>query len=285
MNRIILGTMTWGSWGKQKSAAQMAKSIETAVAEGFTTFDHADIYGGYTTEKTFGEAFEKTQIPRTQVQWITKCGIQYPCDARDLPVKHYDYSPEHIHFSVDRSLNLLRSDYLDLLLLHRPSPLLDAEAVGKKLQELLKSGKIKAVGVSNFTPQQIQLLQKYMDIEWNQIECSLTHDAPLLDGSLDFHQHQNIGTMAWSPLGSYFREDSEQSQRLKALFKDLCRSYQCTEDQLLLAWLCKHPAQIYPVIGSTQVQRWNQAQEATQIELSLTDWFLMWEASMGHKVP
>lgn len=285
MKRIILGTMTWGSWGKQKSIQQMADSIETAVNKGFTTFDHADIYGGYTTEESFGAAFEKTGIPRSKVEWITKCGIQYPCEARELAVKHYDYSPEHIAFSVESSLNHLRTDYLDLLLLHRPSPLLDAQAVGETLQQLLKSGKVLKVGVSNFTPQQIRLLQTYIPVEWNQIQCSLTHLNPLFDDSLDFHQQAGIGTMAWSPLGTYFKQTDEQHMRLAPLVNDLSKRYGCTPDQLLIAWLCKHPAKIYPVIGSTQPDRWELAHAATSIELSLTDWFLLLEASQGHKVP
>jgi len=285
MKRIILGTMTWGSWGKQKTVSQMAQSIETAVLQDLTTFDHADIYGGYTTEATFGEALQQTGVSRKNIQLITKCGIQYPCEARELPVKHYDYRPEHLNFSIESSLNHLRTNYLDLLLLHRPSPLMEVEAIADTLQKHLAAGKIRAVGVSNFTPQQIRLLGSKIPLEWNQIECSLTHFNPLLDGQLEFHQEQSIGTMAWSPLGSYFKETNAQQQRLQPLIQQLCKSYACTEDQLLLAWLLKHPAQVFPVLGTTQASRWQLAQEALQIDLSLTDWFLMLEASQGHKVP
>lgn len=277
--------MTWGSWGKQKTVSQMAQSIETAVLQDLTTFDHADIYGGYTTEATFGEALQQTGVSRKNIQLITKCGIQYPCEARELTVKHYDYRPEHLNFSIESSLNHLRTDYLDLLLLHRPSPLMEVEAIADTLQKHLAAGIIRAVGVSNFTPQQIRLLGSKIPLEWNQIECSLTHFNPLLDGQLEFHQEQSIGTMAWSPLGSYFKETNAQQQRLQPLIQQLCKSYACTEDQLLLAWLLKHPAQVFPVLGTTQASRWQLAQEALQIDLSLTDWFLMLEASQGHKVP
>ena len=248
-SRIISGTMTWGQWGKQLSEEEMTGLIETTYELGINTFDHADIYGGYTTEAEFGAAFAQSAVAREQVAFITKCGIQYPSDTRPLKVKHYDYTPEHIRFSVSNSLQNLQTDYIDLLLLHRPSPLMDAAA-----------------------------------IKWNQIQCSLTHTEALTNGELDFLQASDIGVMAWSPLGSYFKDDNPTQQRLRPLLKELQKTYAATEDQLLLAWLMQHQATIYPVVGTTQPERLKQSLAAESLTLDIQDWFRLYEASRGHRV-
>ena len=284
-SRIISGTMTWGAWGVKMSTSQIKAQIEKYFALGITTFDHADIYGGYTTEAEFGEAFSKTKIPRDQLQFITKCGIQMPCESRPLLVKYYDYSAYHIQKSVENSLTSLNTDYIDLLLLHRPSPLLDVEILTKTIEKLQNQGKIKAFGVSNFTPSQIALLKKGIKLSWNQIECSLTHEIPMFDGTLDFLTAQNIGAMTWSPLGSYFKENNSQTARIKKCMNSLCDKYDCTEDQLLLAWLVAHPSKMYPVVGTTSIQRIENAIAALEIELELVDWFLLLKASQGNEVP
>ena len=277
--------MTWGAWGKQFSTAQMQALFEEALDIGITTFDHADIYGGYTTEVEFGKAFHASSIEREKVQFISKCGIQFPSELRPLPVKHYDYSPKHIQMSVENSLKNLHTDYLDLLLLHRPSPLMDARSISDVIQKLLQQGKIKHFGVSNFTPYQMQLLQKEIPLKWNQLECSLTHESPMLDGTLDYMKVAEIGAMAWSPLGSYFKEKTLKNNRLDMLLATLCEKYDCFEDQLLLAWLMHHPSKIYPVVGTTSGARLKKAMEAQKIELQITDWFLLLEASMGKPLP
>jgi len=284
-SRIISGTMTWGTWGIKMSTSQMREQIEKYFALGITTFDHADIYGGYTTEAEFGKALSQTNIPRNQLQFITKCGIQMPFESRPLPVKYYDYSEFHIQKSVENSLTSLNTDYIDILLLHRPSPLLDVEVLTKTIHKLQNQGKIKAFGVSNFTSSQIALLEKEIKLSWNQIECSLTHEIPMFDGTLDFLAAQNIGVMSWSPLGSYFKENNSQTARIKKCMNSLCEKYNCTEDQLLLAWLVKHPSKIYPVVGTTSVKRIENAIAALEIEIELIDWFLLLEASQGNEVP
>lgn len=277
--------MTWGAWGAQMSTSQMQAQIEKYFALGITTFDHADIYGGYTTEAEFGAGFAQSNVAREKVQFITKCGIQMPCQARPLPVKHYDYSAQHIQKSVENSLSALNTDYIDLLLLHRPSPLLDVEIVTETIQKLQRQGKIKAFGVSNFTPSQIALLEKEIKVSWNQIECSLTHEIPMFDGTLDFMATQSIGAMSWSPLGSYFKENNSQTARIKKCMNSLCEKYNCSEEQLLLSWLVSHPSKIYPVVGTTSIQRIENAIGALSIEIELTDWFLLLEASQGNEVP
>jgi predicted oxidoreductase len=284
-SRIISGTMTWGSWGSHFSTKKMRALIEGATSLGISTFDHADIYGGYTTEKEFGIAFKESGIPRENVQFITKCGIQMPCEERPLPVKHYDYSASHIRMSVENSLLKLQTDYIDLLLLHRPSPLIDGAIVAEEFQNLQKEGKVKQLGVSNFTSSQMQLLQKEVSLTWNQLECSLTCEIPMFDGTLDHMKYQNIGAMAWSPLGSYFKENSIQKQRIQNVIVPLCNKYNCSEDQLLLAWLICNPSKIYPVVGTTSVKRMKKSIEAIDIKIDIIDWFLLLEASMGKPLP
>jgi len=284
-SKIIAGTMTWGVWGKNYNSSQMSSLIEDAVSSGISTFDHADIYGGYTTEASFGVAFKQSKIERSAVQFISKCGIQYPSDERPLEVKHYDFSADHIIWSTEKSLKNLNTEYLDVLLLHRPSPLMDPQEIAKAFEKLKNQEKVKSFGVSNFTSAQISLLSTENLIEWNQIECSLTKSKAMFDGTTNHMMERQIGTMAWSPLGSYFKDKNDQNERLKPLVNKMCAKYSATEDQILLAWLLQHPAKIHPVVGTTQKTRLKDAMDALAIKLTLKDWFLLLEASWGHKVP
>ena len=284
LSRIISGTMTWGAWGKGFSTSQMQSLIEHATSLGITTFDHADIYGGYTTEAEFGQAFASASVDRESVQFVTKCGIQYPCDERPLTVKHYNTTAAHIRQSVEASLRHLQTEYLDVLLIHRPSPLMDPHEMGDIVATLKDEGKIHSFGVSNFTPSQLALLQTRVDLDWNQLECSLTHDAPMTDGTLDTMATTGVGAMAWSPLGSVFKESGEVQARIRKTLEPLCEKYSATEDQLLLAWVMKHPSGIHPVVGTTSGERLERAAKATQIEILLPDWFIMLEAAEGHRV-
>ena len=284
-SRIISGTMTWGAWGNLFSSSQMQSIIEEAVDMEIYTFDNADIYGDYTTEFEFGKAFSQSNVNREKVQFITKCGIQLPSQANPLRVKHYDYSGDHIRMSVENSLRNLHTDYIDLLLIHRPSPLMEVEVISKEFQKLQKEGKVKYFGVSNFNSYQMQLLQKEISVTWNQIQCSLTHETPMFDGTLDYMKVHEIGVMAWNPLGLYFKEDSPQKKRIKKILVPLCEKYDCSDDQLLLAWLLQHPSKIHPVIGTKSIARLKKSIMATKINLDLTDWFLMLEASIGKPLP
>ena len=284
-SRLIAGTMTWGSWGKQLSKKDMETLMHHCIENHITTFDHADIYGAYTTEADFGKAFADSSINREDIQLISKCGIQYLCDKRPNKVKHYDYSKDYIICSVEDSLKNLQTEYLDLLLLHRPSPLMVAEDIAEAVTILKKEGKIKDFGVSNFTPSQMEMIGLRTDIDVNQIEFSLTQHTAMHDGTLDYLKTCGIKPMAWSPLGSVFKEDSEQTRRIHKQLGELMDKYNATEDQLLLAWIMKHPAGIHPVVGTTNKTRLTQAVEASKIDLELEDWFLILVASQGHKVP
>ena len=277
--------MNWGVWGKNLSEILMAELIEKSISFGINAFDHADIYGGYTTEKSFGNALSLSKIDRESIFLISKCGIQYPSDKRPLKVKYYDYSKDHIRFSVENSLKNLKTDYLDVLLLHRPSPLMNPKEISEEVDKLKEEGKIKSFGVSNFTNSQTKFISKETKVLWNQIEFSLTNNYPMIDGTLDYLQENNIGVMAWSPLGSFFKEKNEKQKRITILFNELSEKYNCTHDQLLLAWILKHPANIYPVLGSTNQNRLKLAVNAIKINLEIDDWFLILKASDGKKVP
>ncbi len=284
-SKIIAGTMTWGSWGKNLTKEEMTDLIGYCVEYGITTFDHADIYGGYDNEEAFGNAFFQSSIPREQVQLITKCGIQYVCKARENKVKHYDYSKEYIIWSAERSLSKLKTDYLDLFLLHRPSPLMQPDEIAEAILYLLKEGKIREFGVSNFSPAQIALIESVLPVTANQVEFSLTAEKLMYDGTFDDCIIHNRTAMAWSPLGSYFREDNKRRKRIKKVLKRLKKKYEADSSQILLAWILNHPSRVHPVVGTTNKERLKASVEATEIDLELEDWFLLLVASQGHKVP
>ena len=276
--------MTWGKWGKQLSTAEMIALMNHCVENKITTFDHADIYGDYTNEEDFGKAFSKSSIKREDVQLITKCGIQFNVKERSNRVKHYDYNASYIISSVERSLKMLQTDYLDLLLLHRPSPLMDPSEIAEAIDKLKIEGKIKQFGVSNFSPSQIQLIEKEIQVEANQVEFSLSSNGVMNDGTLDDCVTFDRLAMSWSPLGSYFREDSKANLRIKTVLADLTKKYGATEDQLLLAWILKHPSTIHPVVGTATPQRLKLAMDAVEIDMELQDWFILLEANEGHEV-
>ena len=285
VSKIISGTMNWGVWGNNLNTLEMANLIETGLSLGINTFDHADIYGDYTTETAFGKAYAQTKIAREQLFFISKCGIQCPSEFNPKLLNYYSYSKSYIINQVERSLLNLKTDYLDLLLLHRPSPLMQGDEINSAIDQLKAEGKIKNYGVSNFTPSQIDLIQETTPILFNQIECSLTHYQPMFDDTLDHMINKNIQTMAWAPLGNYFKEKDEAQQRIENALKPLLKKYDADEDELILAWLMRHPAGIHPVIGTTKVERIKKSLRAVDIVLDEIDWFSLLVASQGHRMP
>lgn len=283
-SRIIAGTMTWGNWGKQLATDQMIALMNSCLELNITTFDHADIYGDYTTEEQFGTAFNKSAISREEIQLITKCGIQFDAKARSNRVKHYNYDKDYIVWSAERSLKLLKSEYLDVLLLHRPSPLMQPSEIAEAIMQLKKDGKIRQFGVSNFTPSQIALLETVLPVEGNQVEYSLTTNEVMNNGILNDCLSNKRMAMSWSPLGAYFREETEQTKRIREILNNLCEKYEASEDQLLLSWVLKHPSKIHPVVGTATPERLALAMKAVEIDLELEDWFLLLEASNGNEV-
>ena len=282
LSKIISGTMNWGSWGANYSPQEVSKLINCAYESGINTFDHADIYGGYTTEELFGEGFKISGLDRDKVVYISKCGIMYPCDKLPINVKHYDYSKKHILKSVENSLKNLNTDYIDCLLLHRPSPIMDIKEISDTINELIDKKMIRKFGVSNFTASQMKLIQMELKISFNQIEFSLTNFNPMFDGTLDFMQINDIKPMAYSPLGNYF---SSKNKALLDKVKNISLKYSCKEDEVLLSWILKHKSEIFPVIGTTKEERITRSLKAEKINMDLIDWFELLEASSGRRVP
>ena len=285
LSNIIAGTMNWGAWNKNMTATEMIATMKAFIANGITSFDHADIYGGYTTEAEFGSAFARSGIPRSEIQLITKCGIQHIAGKRPNKIKHYDYSKEYIIWSVENSLKNLQTDYVDVLLLHRPSPLMESAEIAEAISVLKKEGKITAFGVSNFTPLQTDLIQRHTKVDYNQISFSATVYEPMVDGSLDHMQLQDIRPMAWNPLGCVYREQTIRTRRLGELLSELGKKYNCFPETILIAWLLRHPAHVIPVVGTANFGRIQDLARATEIRLELEDWFAIWTESMGEKVP
>ena len=210
--------MSWGAWGRQFSTQEMITQINTSLEAGITTFDHADIYGEYTTEHEFGKAFAKSGIERESIQLISKCGIQHDGGTRDNHIKHYNYSKEYIIWSVEKSLKDLNTSYLDLLLLHRPSPLMHPNEIAAAVSILKESGKILDFGVSNFSPSQLRLIDNNTAVSVNQIEFSLTEHSAMHNGVLDQLLQKEIQPMSWSPLGSFFKEANQTNTRICLLY-------------------------------------------------------------------
>ena len=285
-SKIIVGVMRWGIWGANHSESGVQKLIETSLEEGLSTFDHADIYGGYTTEELFGNAFSGMKIGREKIQLITKCGICMPSEKKNFPLKYYNYSKEYILNQVDESLKNLKTDYIDLLLLHRPSPLMNPEEIAAAFGVLRSSGKVRDFGVSNFSVTQFDLLSKYFpQLVTNQVEISLTETKAFYDGTIDQMMTKKLHPTAWSVMGTYFNEDSEKTARIKSLLADLTVKYNADEAQLLLAFLLKHPAKILPIIGTSKAKSIKSLKKSLEINLEIEDWFGLLAASQGLKVP
>ena len=285
-SKIIVGVMRWGIWGANHSESGVQKLIETSLEEDLYTFDHADIYGGYTTEELFGNAFSEMKINREKIQLITKCGICMPSEKKNFPLKYYNYSKKYILNQVDESLKNLKTDYIDLLLLHRPSPLINPEEIAAAFGVLRSSGKVRDFGVSNFTTSQFDLISKYFpQLVTNQVEVSLTETKAFYDGTIDQMMLKKLQPMAWSVMGTYFSEDSERTARIKSVLEVLTKKYNAEEAQLLLAFLLKHPSKIIPIIGTSKVENIKSLKKSLQINLEIEDWFSLLEASLGHDVP
>lgn len=287
-SRIAQGFWRADEWGMSKQAR--LSFVEECIDLGVTTFDHADIYGDYQCEALFGESLSLKPNIREQIQLISKCGIKLKSAARpENTMYQYDVSFDHIVTSVEASLMQLNTDYLDLLLLHRPTPLMDPDEVARAFEHLMIQGKVKHFGVSNFSAAQFDLLQSRVEVPLvvNQSEYSVLQTQSFENGEID-HLHQHAVTpMAWSPLagGRLFGDSEEQAVRVRTLLHDLSDKYQgAGVDQLALAWLLKHPAKLCPVLGSGKIERLEKAVNACQINLADDDWYRIWCASLNKKL-
>ncbi len=280
LSRIIVGAWRWTN----ESTAQIEKLINTALEKGITTFDHADIYGNYSCEESFGNALRVNSSLRDKIQLITKFGIKLLSDKRPThKIKHYDTSTEHITRSVENSLKTLNTDRIDLLLIHRPDPLLNPTEVAETFSKLKQQGKVLNFGVSNFTPSQFEMLQSYLPFPLitNQIELSLFRYDPFFNGDTDVMMKHKIKPLAWSPLGGgKFFED----ERIKGLLERLSGEYKATAMQILLAWLLRHPSGVHPILGTTKTERIVEGAGAINIDLERQHWFELLKAVTGKDV-
>jgi predicted oxidoreductase len=312
VSRIALGCMQLGgSWdvteptGVERSRAM--RLVATAVEQGINLFDHADIYACGKSEAVFGEVLQQMPGLRQCIVIQSKCGIRFADTPSAGDPARYDFSYGHIMESVEGSLRRLRCDHLDILLLHRPDPLLEPEEVAKAFDALHRSGKVRYFGVSNHNAGQIALLQRYLaqPLVINQLELSLLHSS-LIDegvavntetapctaatGTLDYCRAQGISIQAWSSLagGALIVPPATASSRVRAAadrvaaLADACAT---SREAIALAWLLRHPAGIVPVVGTTRVERLLACCQADDITLSREQWYGLYSAARGVPLP
>ncbi len=296
MDRIEIATglefsrLVYGMWrladDSDTSPDHVRAKIDACLAQGITTLDQADIYGGYAAEEVLGGAFRADPSLRDRVEIVSKCGIVAPMGRHAAArVKHYDTSRRYIETAVEQSLRDLNTDRIDLLLIHRPDPMMDHRDTGAALDALVASGKVRAVGVSNFRPWDFELLQAAMEtpLATNQIEISLKELRPFTNGDLAFHQRHDTPVMAWSPLGGG-QLMTGQGGLGKAL-DAVAAEAGVDRAAVAIAWLLAHPARILPVLGTNNLARIGTISDALKLDLDRQDWFTLYEAALGAEVP
>ncbi|WP_299043959.1 aldo/keto reductase [uncultured Tateyamaria sp.] len=281
--------IVYGMWrladDSDTSTTHVQAKIHACLDQGITTFDQADIYGGYVAEAVLGEALKADTGLRSKMEIVTKCDIVAPVGRyADAPVKYYDTSRAHIMQSIENSLRDMAIDHIDLLLIHRPDPLMDHHETGAALDEAVASGKVGAVGVSNFRPWDWELLQSGMKTELvtNQIEISLSEINPFTNGDLAFHQKHGQPLMAWSPLGGGGLMTG--NDKLHSVMDELAKAHGVDRAAIATAFLLAHPARIIPVMGTNNIDRIKNIGAATKVSLDRPTWFRLYEAALGHEV-
>lgn len=287
LSPIVAGAWRMADWGW--NAQQRLRWIEQCVELGVTSFDHADIYGGYAVESLFGEALALAPSSlRQQLQIVGKCGIKLVSPARpEHRIKHYDTAAAHIVASAEASLRALRVERLDLLLIHRPDPLMDADEVASAFAALRDAGKVAHFGASNFTPAQFELLASRFPLATNQIELHPLQRAALTDGTLDQLQRLRIRPMIWSPLagGALLGGGDEAARRVQAALARIAEAHGCSMATVAFAWLLRLPSRPLPVAGSRRIEALREAVAALQVSLSAPQWAKIWQAAAGHELP
>ena len=287
---LAFSRLVYGMWrlsdDGDTSVKHVDAKINAALDQGITTFDQADIYGGYTAEAVMGTALKANPSLRQHMEIVSKCDIVIDAGRHSgARVKHYNTTAAHINASVDASLAEMGVDEIDVLLIHRPDPLMDHHETGAVLDALVDAGKIRAVGVSNFRPWDWNLLQSAMrhPLVTNQIELSLKHIAPFTNGDLAFHQQHGHLVMAWSPLGGgdLMTASNELTHRLDSI---ATRSG-VDRAAVATAFLLAHPAKITPVLGTNNLDRISAISAAETVQLDRQDWFFLYEAALGSEVP
>ncbi|MGR5069132.1 MULTISPECIES: aldo/keto reductase [Vibrio] len=288
-SELVQGYWRAVDWGM--SAQERLSFLKQHIELGITTVDHADIYGNYECETLFGEALALDKSVRSQIQIVTKCDINLCGDKTpERKINHYDTSAAHIYQSVNNSLERLNVDEIDVLLIHRPDALMEADEVAEAFAELHKVGKVKHFGVSNFTPRQFELLQSRLNkpLVTNQVEISPLNFAVAHDGTLDQMQMQRTRPMAWSCLGGggIFTGETEQAVRVRNELEAIRQEMGADSiDQVIYAWVRRLPSKPIPIIGSGKIERVHAAVNALEFELTREQWYRVWVASKGHGVP
>jgi len=286
----VFSTLICGYWRLMEwnmTPQQVLAFIEQHIEMGITTVDHADIYGGYQCEAAFGEALRLNPSLREKMQLVSKCGIATTADP-DNKIGHYITDTQYIVDRAEQSLRNLRTDYLDLLLIHRPDPLMDADEVAEAFTRLHKSGKVKHFGVSNFTPAQFSLLQSRLpfSLVTNQLEISPIHQPAILDGTLDLCQQLRIKPMAWSCLGGGRLFSDTEFQPLRDELQTVANEIGAdTIEQVVYAWVMRLPSQPLPIIGSGKIGRVQSALKSLSLEMTRQQWFRIRKAALGFDVP
>lgn len=282
--------MRWGLWGVRMDAKQMQLMIEGCLALGIDTFDHADIYGGlHSTEADFGSVIGPNPSLRDKMKIITKCGIRLPDNETGFPrIKHYDTSARYIISAVEASLKALQTERIELLLIHRPDPLMKSQEVAEAFFRLKKEGKVLHFGVSNFKGSQLRMVCKDWPMEMNQLQISIEHPQAMFDGSIDACMELGVQIQAWSPLGSgsiSADAEDERSRKINAAAEIIARRHACDISEVLIAWVLAHPSEIKPVLGTSRIDRMKSALSATSLTLEKEEWFMLLRASLGRDVP
>lgn len=296
MNRVKLtdtlefSQLIYGMWrlgdDTDTSPAHVERKIQICLDQGITTFDQADIYGGYAAEAVLGGALKANPSLRQRMEIVTKCDIVAPAGRyADAKVKYYDTSRSHIEKSVDISLSEMGIETIDLLLIHRPDPLMDHHETGATLDDLIKSGKVKNAGVSNFRPWDWELLQSAMSnkLVTNQIEISLKEISPFTNGDLAFHQRLGTKLMAWSPLGGGAL--ISEGGQLGAVLDEIAGAHGVERSAVAVAFLLAHPAGLLPVMGTNNTDRIAKISDALKVSIDRETWYRLYEAALGNEVP
>jgi predicted oxidoreductase len=279
----------YGMWrladGKNSDNKSVSNKINLCLEQGITTFDQADIYGDYSAEALFGRTLKENKSLRNKMEIVTKCGIVAPCGKySDVPVKYYDTSKKHINASVNASLKNMNIDHIDMLLIHRPDPFMDHYETGQAIDELIKSGKVRTVGVSNFRPYDWELLQSsmYNQLHTNQIELSLQSIEAFTNGAVAFHQKNASPIMAWSPLGGgkLMTDKNELTNKID----EIASNNNVDRSAVAISFLLAHPANIIPIMGTNNINRISKISDAFKVKMDRITWFELYTAALGRDV-
>ncbi len=288
--------LAYGTWRLLNDATpptpqSVLARLQRCADLGITTLDTAEIYGKYQVEEALGAALALDKGLRQRLEIVTKAGIYVPNAFHPArKVSYYDATGARLIKSLEKSLRFLGVDHVELLLVHRPDWLTHPDETAEGLNRLLKDGKIRSAGVSNYNVHQFDALNARMDqpLVTNQVEFSLLRMDPIFDGVLDQCMRLGVSPMAWSPLGGgrLVRTDDEAGARVQQAVAEIAERHGgATVDQVAYAWIMAHPSRPMPIIGSNQVERIERAAKAATIQLTREDWYALWTAAQGKRIP